>query len=314
MTGTVLAFSQLALGNGNNGEWKSLGSNIDGETWTPVDGGTDPNHCLPSSGADPATVFPNGNNGIDNSFGHNLLPLILGIYPTLVSDTNNGLANGTFTAMLKMYCLPPTGDVTGMITKLFGGTQLGITADGGTAMTPKWDGTDRWPVDPALLTNPMDAESSSIVFPGSSVTGAMFDTGKNQTFVLTLPLNVNGQTSSLKLTLYAAEATATLSADRRSATGGVLGGVVDTEELVAELQKLGYQLNLCNQSFWPTFIAMIRQASDIMADGTQDPTKTCNGISVGLGFQLREVQLGPVGTSIPGGPSCASGAADAGPG
>lgn len=38
----------------------------------------------------------------------------------------------------------------------------------------------------------------------------------------------------------------------------------------------------------------IAQTSDIMQDGTQDPTKTCDGISIGLGFEASVVQLGPM--------------------
>ena len=295
--GTVLAVSQLAFGDGMNGQWKSLGFDIDGQNWMP--GAT--NHCQPNAGADPNKYFPNGVNGIDNSFGDNLLPIIIQVDPSLVSDTNMGLTDGVFTAMLKMYCLPPTGDVSGMTTKLFGGTNLG--GDAGIVQ-PKWDGTDMWPVSPDLLTTPTDPESSSIVFPMSSVTGSTFDTGKNQTFVLTIPLNANNVSTSMKLTLHAAEATTTLAADRKSATNGVLGGVLNTEDFIAEVQKIGSLLGVCSQGFWPSVITTIRQSSDIMDDGTQDPTKTCNGISVGLGFQMKQVQLGSVGPGTVTGSSC----------
>ena len=214
--------------------------------------------------------------------------------------------NGIFSVLLKMYCLPPTGDVDGMTTKLFGGTALGISADGGgTQMAPKWDGTDQWPVEPNLLSNPNDPESSSIIMPGTSVHGQTYDTGKNQTFVLTLPLNLNGQSSSLKLTMYAAEATMTFATGRTSATGGILGGVLNTEEFVAEIAKVADLLGYCSNSIYPTLITKIRQASDIMADGTQDPTKVCNGISVGLGFQMKEVLRGPVGPAAVNGAACA---------
>jgi hypothetical protein len=302
MMGTAFAVSQLSFGDGNNGEWKSLGFNIDGETWT----AGDPKHCKPNSGATPSMVFPNGNNGIDNSFGDNLLPTIIGVDPNLVTDTNNGLTNGIFTVLLKMYCLPPSGDVDGMTTKLFGGTALGISADGGgTQMTPKWDGTDQWPVEPNLLSNPNDPESSTIVMPGTFVANDVYDTGKNQTFVLTLPLNLNGMSSSLKLTMYAAEAQMTFSTGRTAATLGVLGGVLNTEEFVAEIAKVADLLGYCSNSIYPALITKIRQSSDIMADGTQDPTQVCNGISVGLGFQMKEVLRGPIGPAVTDGPACA---------
>jgi hypothetical protein len=31
-----------------------------------------------------------------------------------------------------------------------------------------------------------------------------------------------------------------------------------------------------------------------MTDGTQDPTKVCDGISVGLGFDMKPAQIGVV--------------------
>lgn len=40
-------------------------------------------------------------------------------------------------------------------------------------------------------------------------------------------------------------------------------------------------------------LQQIRAASDIMNDGTQTAGATCDGISVGLGFDAVEVKLGP---------------------
>jgi hypothetical protein len=108
----------------------------------------------------------------------------------------------------------------------------------------------------------------------------------------------------MNLRLYAARVTMTLSADRKSATGGTLGGVLNTEELVTEVQRVGYLLGLCNSSMLPNLITLVRQASDIMADGTQDPTQTCNGISMGLTFEMKQVQRGNVGPATPPGATC----------
>jgi hypothetical protein len=41
-----------------------------------------------------------------------------------------------------------------------------------------------------------------------------------------------------------------------------------------------------------------------MADGSQDPSKTCDGISMGLGFEMNEAQLGDVGPANPVGMAC----------
>jgi hypothetical protein len=49
---------------------------------------------------------------------------------------------------------------------------------------------------------------------------------------------------------------------------------------------------------------MVAQAPDILADATQDPTKTCDAISIGIGFEAVAVQLGPVQPMSPPLPAC----------
>jgi hypothetical protein len=284
---TTFALSKLAFGDGVNGQWKGYGFNIDGLVST----ATSTDVCQPNSGGSAAAAYPDGNNGIDNSFGKNLLPIILGLDPNLPTDTNTALLNGVFSTLLEMNCLPPTGDAPSFLTKLFVATALGST--------PKWDGTDVWPVAPELLSNPADPDSSTITFAMSSVTGTTFDSGKNQTVVLWIPMNVNGRTNVLKLKLYAAEVTMNLSADRKSATGGMIGGVLNTEELVTQVNAVGYTLGLCGNSLLTNLLTQVRQASDIMSDGTQDPTKTCDGISIGLGFEMKQAQRGDIGPASP---------------
>lgn len=290
--GTALAATQLSFGEGNSGEWKAVGYNLDGL----VSIASSKDVCKPNAGAATNVPYPDGDEGIDNSFGKNLLPLILSLYPTWVTDINTGIGKGFFTSLLKLECLPPTGDVPVLTTKLFGGTSLG--------MVPKFDGTDKWPVSPELLSDPMDPESSTVIFANSSVTGSLFDAGKNETFILTVPLKTMTSSASIKLTLYAAHTTMTLAADRKSATGGMIGGVLNTEEFVAEVKKVGALLNLCGTAVFDNLLTQVRQASDIMTDGTQDPDKTCDGISMGLGFEMKEVQVGIVGPANPVGMAC----------
>lgn len=50
---------------------------------------------------------------------------------------------------------------------------------------------------------------------------------------------------------------------------------------------------VCSGPTKDSVLQQIRATSDIMNDGTQDPDATCDGISVGLGFEAEAVQLGP---------------------
>jgi hypothetical protein len=290
--GVTLALTKLMWGEGLNGEWKKVGANIDGL----VSDGTSTDVCQPAAGGSAGTAFPDGDDGIDNSFGKNLLPVIVGLIPQWPSQVNNSLETGFFNGMLKLYCLPPEGDATDLMTKVFVGTTLGST--------PKYDGTDVWPVAPEMLGDPSDPESSTLVFLNSSVTGAKYDSGKDQSFVLSVPTDYNDKYTTLKLTLYAAQVTMTLSEDRKSATGGVLSGVLNTEEFVDQVKKVGWMGDLCEQPFWEDMLTEVRRMSDIMTDGTQDPTKECDGISFGVQFEMKEVKLGDVGPPSNPGQAC----------
>ncbi len=284
-----MAVSALQFGDGNT--WKQYGFNLDGLVSTD----TSTNLCQLNDGAAPDTPYPDGNNGIDNSFGKNLLPIILMVDNTWVSDVSTFLQEGKFTALLELDCLYPTGDESGFTTKAFAGTPLG--------MPPKWDGTDMWSVEPDLLNDPKNPESSSIVFNGCSVAGQTFNSA-NGTIVLVIPVTWNGNSTTLKLTLRDARVSMTLSADRKSAMGGMVGGVLNTEELVAEASKIGYLLGICGTPAYDAIVTLIRQASDIMADGTQDPSQVCNGISVGFGFTMAPAQISGVGPAAPSPNEC----------
>lgn len=294
--GVVLAVQELYFGEGNSGEWKKVGYNLDGLEST----AQSKDVCKPSSGGSASTAYPDGEMGIDNSFGKNLLPLILSLYPTWVTDINNGIQNGRFTALVKMLCLPPSGDTPQMTTQLFAGTTLG----GGNGNPPKYDGTDKWPVEPGLLSDPMDPLSASVVFKNSSVVNNVFDAGKDAIFVISVPVRTQTSSTSIKLTLYNARIRMTLSADRKSATNGMIGGVLNTEEFVAEMKKVGFLLDLCGNPLFDNLVQQVRQSSDILSDGTQDPTKECDGITMGLGFDMYGADIGDVGPANPMGMGC----------
>ena len=52
--------------------------------------------------------------------------------------------------------------------------------------------------------------------------------------------------------------------------------------------------NLCSGSAVEGILNQIRQSSDILMDGTQDPGKTCDGISLGIGFSGKLIKLGDI--------------------
>jgi len=120
--GTTQAVNKLFLGdtdrngtaNPTNG-WKNYGFNLDGLKSTK----TSKNLCKPRSGGTAAAVYPDGTDGIDNSFGKNILPIILGLASDLSTTANQSIADGDFTIMVE---ISKTGtDCTAAAGQLFAG-------------------------------------------------------------------------------------------------------------------------------------------------------------------------------------------------
>lgn len=98
------------------------------------------------------------------------------------------------------------------------------------------------------------------------------------------PLRLHAATISLRL---GSEAPAP-----QSGIEGVISGVIDAEEYTADLLRMAHAANAttCDNSWGiPPDLGV---ASDIMLDGSQVPGSTCDGMSVGLGFEARAIRLG----------------------
>jgi len=281
----------------NNG-WKHFGYDLDGKQST----ATSMDLCKPRNGATPKAVYPDGDLGTDNSFGKNILPLIIGLSAGAPQAINDSIAQGKFTLMLDMEKLGAGTDYNPLTTQLYAGADLG--------KAPAFDGTDLWPVRPELLNDPADiTKGSKVNFPMSYVTKNTWVSGSKGD--VNLALSIQGFT--LSLTISNAVITMDMDAGHKKGMKGVIAGVLNTDVLISELQKVAgsFDVSFCDPNN-PTFMSLaseIAQASDILHDGTQDPTKTCDGISIGLGFDADVVQLGTIAAAATGSNPCVDGGA-----
>ncbi len=287
--GTVLAIDTLDFGDVDKDTTKSqmLGFDIDSLVSTAQSADL----CQPADGGSKNTIYPDGDKGIDNSFGKNVLPLLLNISPGFSASTTDSIANGAFTMMFDFVGLDAANpSPASLVTRLYGGTDMGTP--------PSFDGTDCWPVAPELLKSTADITSSTVVFDKSTIVGDKWDSGPAGQVTLTIPVGA----ATISLTMHAARISLDLAADRKSATGGRIGGVLDTEEFIKEIKKAVFSLQGnagCQLIKLVNAEKTIRQASDILNDGTQNIAMPCNGISIGFGFTMKPVQLGGVGPKTP---------------
>lgn len=265
--------------------WKEYGFDLDNKVSTAASADL----CQPAVGANPNNVYPDGNNGIDNSFGKNVLPIFTSLSSDFSAQVNMAIDAGDFSLLFAIDGIEPGATGT-FSTRLLGASFLPGTG-------PQWNGQDEWPIRSDTLLNG-DASTPKTLFANAEV--SLNPAGErvwrsNGTGDVQLVLSLAGL--SLSLVLKQARIEMVLSDDNQLATRGMIGGILEADVFINEIAKLAgsFDPNLCPPSATFQSIAnQIQQASDILIDGTQDPAAVCNGISIGLGFDAEGAVLGPV--------------------
>jgi hypothetical protein len=299
--GTVFALSRILLGDTNpdgtpnpQSGWKQYGFDLDGKVSTKAS----KDLCQPSPNAWTSQVYPDGNDGIDNSFGKNILPMFLGLWSDISVKMNDQIAAGSGNFLLDLVGVGQGQDTCGFSARYDLGSKLDAP--------PSWNGSDVWPVDPVLLANPQDITSTTALFQSADLVANHFRTNTQATVVLRLDF----AGAPLALTIGHARMAMNLDAGHTGAQGGMLGGVIDTEAFTEQLKSVlgSADPSLCSGMTLDGILTQIRLSSDILKDGTQDPSKTCDGISIGIGFEAKKVVLGGIGPTTPPPPNpCAPG-------
>jgi hypothetical protein len=266
--------------------WKNFGYNIDGVAPSNLAG-----FCKPVVGAS-NNVHVEGINGIENSFGHIILQILLGLSSNVSSTINQGIAAGNFTLLFTVDKLGAGSSYNPIPSRYDAGGKLGTP--------PSFNGTDAWPV----------IQGTTVDFPNAYVVNDTWVSGPPASLAISLPI----AGFDLALHLNHAVVTMNLNTSYNVVERGVISGVIPTADLQNQVVMAAgsFDPSLC---MGPTILAIVQQiaqASDILQDGTQDPNKTCDGISIGLGFVGALEQLGPTQPAVITPNPC--GPADAGPG
>jgi hypothetical protein len=239
--------------------------------------------CTLEPGA-PTANQVDGYNGVDNAWGETLLPIFQAALsePTPSVLETQAIDTGTWTVQLQVTGLSddPKQTAPGLVAQIF----TSAAYDNGT---PAFDTSTDWPVLSTSVADGANVSSgSTMVFKDAFVTGGTFIT-QTAPDPLILSLNFNGV--PVELRLHASTITFEHSSPA-VLTNGTIAGVLDTQEIIATLKSVAGQFStsLCGSAF-DGIAQQIDQASDIMSDGTNGPGATCNGISVGIGFDAKLV-------------------------
>jgi hypothetical protein len=281
----VLALSKIYFGDTDRSDnpsmdaWQQFGLNIDDK----VTGTASTDVCTPVGGSYCETQL-DGNDGIDNSFGENVMPILGTLDSTFSTAANAALQSGDATMIVELDGAGAGPSYTPMTAGLLRAVPIA---------SPLWNGADVRDIDTASLVDGAIARPASVFPDGYMNQRTWVGLPSTGTAWLDLHLIVGGHAMP-PVPIQHVQIVMNVAADGSSATQGTLAGVIRTSDAVAwaELWALDDLKQQCSQDAAQSLGEQVAQASDIMSDGTNGPGQTCDGISVGLGFEAVAVQLG----------------------
>jgi hypothetical protein len=304
--GDSLANPTFSLPDAGVSPWATFGYNIDGLITTQYS--TDVCTLDKAAGATPAKQV-DGVDGIDNSFGENILSTIASAIPMISETVSGSITNGSFDVLIGTVGLTasPTQTNTGLTGALLNGAPYAGAPplnDAGFFQV-----TDDWPVFSDSLHGSLEAGAVES-FASAYVTNGVWVNGSPGD--LTLKLLLQGQ--PLVLQIHQAVVTFTHTVDgagQDHATNGTISGVLKTTELLAEINIVAAQQDYCAAA--TILLDSMAAASDILSDGTNVKGTACDGISIGIAFDADGIALPTVVTpSVDAGPPPMGCVADAG--
>jgi len=302
---TTVAVNKLYLGDTtrtgveSKDAWKDYGYNLDGYISTRES----TEHCTPPDGGIPGVAKIDGNEGIDNAFGASLIPLLLVPAPTATKDINASITQGAFTLIITADLGPETENTaTGIAAELHAGAVFGSLVDctatpsDPNCSPPRFDGSDVWPLSPEGDTGTPVTED----FPQSFITDGTWVSGSKGR--IDLAVTISGVTFTIRITQALVVMKVNGRGTSATATEGTIAGIVDLQTLLDELQDVAGSVDpsFCTGPTFESLATQIRGSADIMNDGTNgDPSKTCNALSIGIGFDATGITLGDLGPVLP---------------
>ncbi len=286
----VFALRAIFLDQGER--WASTGYDLDGLCST----GAEPSvECIPPARSGRPEI--DGEGGVDNSLGHQLIPLLALVYPELEPATQEAETRGIGVLLLRVRGWNGEDDdvrvdavlaqsVFGVAANDAGTAPAELPGDGGleyddagfpTLPAPRWDGTDFWFVrDDGFLA--ADPEQPRIRDDNAYISGG--------TLVMRLPdrfpFVLSGSMLGVVFRLTDAVLTVDFDADHRHVGRAVLAGRYAILDILDSIGTSG----VCPGT--ESYVQLAR-ALDLVADirstpGSGGPGVKCDAISVGVGF------------------------------
>ncbi|MFI5302478.1 MAG: hypothetical protein ACHREM_30680, partial [Polyangiales bacterium] len=292
--GVTLAFALesvhfgSAAGGASPNAWKGYGFDLDHQC-TDATHDTQTSVCKPVP-SEPQTSLVDGDGCRDNNFGALVTPLFETVRPTFESDTNTAISKGGNTWLVVVDDVDTGADDAYAPGRLF------IAAATPTGSTPVWDGTDTRFIEQSSVVGG-DVNAPVVSFPHGFIRGHVWVSGEPAAFsAIELPIGHVALLTSFASVVSTVVAFRLADDLSRVVSGtGTFAGALPMSQIEGVVGPfLGHEQGICaGDGLYVTTLQKVRAYPDVVVETAtlQDPTKTCDGISFGIGLELTPVRV-----------------------
>jgi len=241
----------------------------------------------------------------DNNFGRHVGTILRAAAPDTEKTLNEQIALGSSTWLLRI------DDVDMSADDPYAPATLYRVADERMSdpRVVNWDGTDVRSVHADSVIDG-DIARGVTTMPRGYIANGTWVSGDPSRLNLSVPV-----TASLFVAMKMDNALITLelSGDRTTGTNGIIAGALALADVEVALKAIADNAGVCpGTPLYVTLLSSMAKMPDVSmgAPGLQDTTKTCDGVSVGIGFAVVPVQ--PATNVVPPPPPRKPKCADAG--
>ncbi|MEO7091762.1 MAG: hypothetical protein ABI175_00840, partial [Polyangiales bacterium] len=278
--------SLTRLGERAPNAWREWGFDLDDTCTDEAAANAGVGTCKPASGSAAINLI-DGDNCRDNNFGSQLVVKVLNVFsPDFETKGNASVHTGSATWVFVIDDLDDGAD-----DPYAPGTYYLVTPFADGAPNPAFDGTDVRTIDTRSVIDG-DPKKVRQRFPNGYVAGNVWVSGDLGPATFLFP---NGKAAAAPLDIPAVVLTMRLATDHEGGREGNLAGVITPAGLVDFIRPVAESGGVCSTNpVFATLAANVAEYPDLVvgAKNLQDPTKTCDGISIGLGFDVGPVKIG----------------------
>lgn len=263
-----LGLTHRTTGAADANAWKQYGYDLDARTTTKEDSKTSNNSCKRRAGS-PTNVLADGDAGRDNNFGQHLMAVVKSLKADAEDAVNSSINDGHMTILLRLDNVGPTDNAS---------VPGAMFVAGRRGTPPKWDGTDKWPID----SSSVDAEKKPLyTFPAGYMRGGVWVSGDLGKGTALIPIPLFGPPVLMPLD------GAVFSFDVESGSGGTIAGAANATKLKDAMTPMFKSFGICpGNATYEQVISTMTQSADLVSGAPlfQDTARECDALSVGVGF------------------------------